>query len=420
VNRSYFYLGGDELHSGMYISLLRKLEREGLVVHLVSRLRVSLNPRSMAKTWQRREWLGPNPLASLRTQIQGGVYAVPLWAPAAGLSLPALSHIVDRHAGPDDTVVLHARQVVMVRLAFALQRQRRGVRIITELEGDALAEAQYSRIGIAHPSPRMRARWWFEDRYYPSQERRMVRDSDAILCVTQKLKDVLIRRYHLSDQRAGRIFVFPSVGDPSAFRFDPEQRAATRRRLGIDGRYVVVYSGNLGGRWQVPDKLVEVFAIIRRRRADAFFLVLTPEKDRPRIEPLIREAGISAADHFLGSCRHDEVAQYLCAGDVGLLLRDRHLMNEVAAPGKFSEYMLTGMPIVLTEGIGDFSDQMRDSTMACLLPDLHDLEAQAQRIQAFCDRPVTAAERTALSLWAAGRFSTDLRISQLASLYRSV
>jgi glycosyltransferase involved in cell wall biosynthesis len=420
MTRSYYYLGGDELHTGMYVALIRRLEREGLVVNLVARLRVSPSPLAILRAWKNRHSLGPNPIADVRSQLRGEVHPVPLWAPLPALSVPFFVRILGGPTDSADGIVMHTRQIVMGRLALALRRWWHQVRVISEMEGDPLAELHYNRIPVTRPSLLTRLRWLAEDRYYSRQERRLVHESDAVICVSQRLKDLLIARYRLTPDQSTKISVFPSVGDPNVFQFDPDKREALRRDLGLERRYVVVYSGNLGARWQLPDKLVEMFGLIRQIRPDAYFLILTPEKDRHLIEPHLKGARLSAADYGMHSCQHREVARYLCGGDVGLLLRDRHLMNEVAAPGKFSEYMLTGLPIIMTEGIGDFSAQMRDSEFACVLPGLDELHAQRQRIQAFCGSEFTAGQRARLSRWAAERFSTELRIPQLVALYRTV
>src|SRR5207247_1074140 len=100
------------------------------------------------------------------------------------------------------------------RLALSLKRWWPDVRVISEMEGDPLAELQYIRMGMSRVSPLTRLRWFLEDRYYSRQERRLVHHSDAVICVTQKLKDLLIRRYQLTPEQAMKLSVFPSVGNP--------------------------------------------------------------------------------------------------------------------------------------------------------------------------------------------------------------
>jgi glycosyltransferase involved in cell wall biosynthesis len=420
VESSYHYLGGDALHTGIYVDLIRRLEDEGLVVGLVTRLRLSPNPLATWRAWRDRDFLGPNWIETVRGSIRGHVHQVPVWNLLPGLSAPTLARTLGLPDQGDRRVVVHTRQIVMARLALALKQRWPGLRVISELEGDDLAEVQYKRSKTAHPTPWLRLLWTLERDYYERAERRILIESDAVICVSRKLREVMVHRYALTPQQVERVHVIPTLASRKEFSFDPDRRERTRRALGLQDRFVVVYSGNLRARWQVPERLVEAFIAVRRIRPTACFLVLTQEADRRQLEPLLRRTAISPDDYRVLSCRHGEVVNHLCAADVGLLLRDRHPMNEVAAPGKFAEYVLSGLPIVMTEGIGDFSAPLRESEFACVLPDLGDADDCRERIQRFCARDFAPEQRSAFSVWAAERFAVELSTPRLADLYRTV
>jgi glycosyltransferase involved in cell wall biosynthesis len=403
----------------MYVALIQRLEREGLTVDLATRLRLSPNPAASWAAWRGRDRIGPNPIAVIRDQIRGQVHQLPIWSPLPVLSLPWLA----RAAGgcrPDRRVVLHTRQIVMGRLALALRRRCRSVRVIAELEGDNVAEARYKHGLAAAPSWRARRRLDAEERFYLHYEGRLLRESDAVVCVSHHLKARMVERYRLAPEQADRIRVYPSVASRDRFAFDPSRRERLRAVLGLRDRFVVLYNGNLLGRWQVPDKLVEVFRLIQEDRPDAFFLVLSPEEQWPIIRPHLDVAGLSPTSVRLHTCPHAEVVDYLCAADRGLLLRDRHPMNEVAAPGKFAEYVLSGLPIVMTDGIGDFSDAAKGSECACVLPGLEDLAAARPALRSFCRRTFDDRERAAFARWGAERFAIELYVPKLAALYRTL
>jgi hypothetical protein len=420
MESSYFYLGGDALHTGIYVDLIRRLEDEGLVVGLVGRLRVSPNPLATWRAWRNRDVLGPNRIEIVRASIRGKVHQVPVWNLFPGLSAPALARALDLPAHPARRVVVHTRQIVMARLALALKRRWPALRVISELEGDDLAEVRYNRSKTEHPTPWLRLLWALEHRYYEREERRILLESDAVICVSGKLREVMVDRFSLTPAQADKVHVIPTLASRKEFHFDPGKRDRTRAELGLQDRFVVVYSGNLRARWQAPEKLVEAFVAIRRVRPAAFFLVLAPEADHRHLEPLLRRAALSGGDYRVLSCPHERVVDHLCAADVGLLLRDRHPMNEVAAPGKFAEYVLSGLPIVMTEGIGDFSAPLRESEFACVLPDLADADGCRDRVQRFCARDFDPAQRSAFGAWAAERFAAESSTPRLARLYRTV
>jgi glycosyltransferase involved in cell wall biosynthesis len=420
AERSYWYLGGEALHTGIYVDLIRRLEDEGLEVGLVSRLRVSPDPRATRRALRNRDRLGPNRLEDVRAMIRGRVLQVPVWNLLPSLSVPALADAIGLRGNDGRPVVVHTRQIVMARLAMALKRRWPAVRLVVELEGDDLAEVDYREMRTERPTPLESLRWPLERVYYERAERRILRESDAVICVSCRLRDVMVERFALPPERVRKLHVIPTLASRREFCFDVERRARTRQALGLRDRYVVVYSGNLRARWQVPEKLVEAFVSIRQARPDACFLVLTQIADRVHLQPLLDRAGVGAGDVRMVTSPHDQVVDHLCAGDVGLLLRERHPMNEVAAPGKFAEYALSGLPIVMTDGIGDFSAPMREADLACILPGLGDQDDVQARIQRFCRRDFTAEQRSAFGAWAAERFAVELAVPRIADLYRMV
>jgi hypothetical protein len=419
-DRAYWYLGGNGLHTGIYVDLIRRLEDEGLIVGLVGRRRVSPNPLTTRRALRDTPPFGPNTPEEVRTSIRGEVRTVPVWSLAPGLSTGELARAIGLPDVGGRTVVLHTRQIAMARLALALKRRRPEIRIVAELEGDDLAEVDYKRSQDGAAGLRQRLLRALERRYYERAEHQILRESDAVICVSRRLRDVLVERFQLAPEQTTRVHVIPTLASRREFFFDAARRERTRHELGLEDRFVVVYSGNLRGRWQVPEKLVKAFMTIRAKRPGASFLVLTRAADRAFIQPHLDRAGIGPADVRMVPCPHARIVDHLCAGDVGLLLRERHPMNEVAAPGKFAEYVLSGLPIVMTEGIGDFSAEMGGAELACVLPDLADGDDWRARLRSFCGRDFTPAQRAAFAAWAAERFSVEKAIPGLAALYRTV
>ena len=58
---------------------------------------------------------------------------------------------------------------------------------------------------------------------------------------------------------------------------------------------------------------------------------------------------------------HRDVRALLLECDHGLLLREARITNKVASPTKFAEYLSAGLPVVISEHVGDFSAMVRRS-----------------------------------------------------------
>src|SRR5262249_40039697 len=55
------------------------------------------------------------------------------------------------------------------------------------------------------------------------------------------------------------------------------------------------------------------------------------------------------------SAPHEGVPSLLAASDLGFLLLQSTANIEVSSPAKFSEYLNSGLPVLITEQVGDFS-----------------------------------------------------------------
>ena len=51
-----------------------------------------------------------------------------------------------------------------------------------------------------------------------------------------------------------------------------------------------------------------------------------------------------------------QVSKYLGVGNYGLLIREKSITNLVASPVKFAEYLACGLNVIISEGIGDYSE----------------------------------------------------------------
>lgn len=183
-----------------------------------------------------------------------------------------------------------------------------------------------------------------------------------------------------------QIEVIPCVLSFSASPEDVEAaRAAARQRLGLRGRPCVLYIGGTSG-WQLPAEKVAAFAVLRRTIRSAFLLVLTGDVET--FTDLCRDAGIPSADFHVTSCPHAEVAATASAGDVALLLRADNVVNRVASPTKFAEYLSVGVPVVVTDVLADFAAIVRDRDVGAVVPPANDPEVVAAAIRDLLLAPI--------------------------------
>ena len=183
----------------------------------------------------------------------------------------------------------------------------------------------------------------------------VVRRADGVLTRTHRSASLLAERAGLDDP--SKIVVVSNGKDADHFRpGTARQRAATREALGVaEGAPLLVHVGTLGPQYY-PDRLAAFAATVQARRPDAHLLILTGNCDLAFAA--CRDAGLDPSGYTVRRVRPNDVPPYLAAADVGLAIRMASLSQQAVAPIKVGEYLLCGLPVLSTRGIGDLDAQL--------------------------------------------------------------
>lgn len=121
-------------------------------------------------------------------------------------------------------------------------------------------------------------------------------------------------------------------------------KKAVRTSLGISDQTIVYcYNGSYKP-WQCPQQTIAFFKQQLSIHKDSFLLILTPD-----IAPFTQYAKqIQLPESTYHICHVDQkkLYCYLAAADVGLLLREEHIINYVSRPTKALEYHVAGLCIM--------------------------------------------------------------------------
>lgn len=242
---------------------------------------------------------------------------------------------------------------------------------------------------------------------FKKMEEYVVKESDLIFCVSRKFKEYLEEIYKVSPDR---VAVVPGLVDSKTFFFNPEVRARKREELGIERRIVFVYSGSII-KWQLPEVTVEFFKKIKEIIPEAFLLFLTNDISGARKY----FNGIDKEDYLLISVPNREVPAYLNAADISILLREKNLVNRVASPIKFGEYLCCGLPVIMTPGIGDTEEIIEKHGIGKLL-NPNDLEIEKNELIQL----INNVEREKIAKIGKELFSIDSYESKIISYWTQV
>ena len=159
--------------------------------------------------------------------------------------------------------------------------------------------------------------------------------------------------YHLPDGRP--VQVIPCCVDLQRFHFNAKDvltkdQLKSEIQLGHTER-IVAHVGALGGLYPV-DRILSVFAELYRDNPKTGFLILC-QNNTSLIRNQYSERGLPLANLWIGKVRPEEVPRYLSMADWGLSLKRSGYSQLSCSPTKIPEYLLAGLPVLASQGIGD-------------------------------------------------------------------
>lgn len=188
----------------------------------------------------------------------------------------------------------------------------------------------------------------------------ILRRADRVVVVSQALSDH-VRRLGV---RPEKILVLPNGVDPELFH-PGRDGVAKRRCLGLDGNFVVGFSGSLKS-WHGLDYLLRAFAGLVVHVPKARLLLIGDGPGRETLHRLAENLGIADRTHFTGAIPHEEVGAYLASCDA-LTAPYGPMENFYFSPLKVVEYLATGRPVVVS-AIGPLAQTLDTSKGAVLVP----------------------------------------------------
>lgn len=139
-----------------------------------------------------------------------------------------------------------------------------------------------------------------------------------------------------------------------------------------------VYAGSLA-KWQCIEQTLELYALLEKELPDASISLLTKEKDYAL--DLINKYNIQNYNVSYVSLKDLdlELAKY----KYGFLLREDHIVNNVATPTKMNSYLSVGIIPIYSDTIFDFNENLKKFKNLIQLNNDGDLDFWVEKIKKF-------------------------------------
>ncbi|MGQ0554711.1 MAG: glycosyltransferase [Nitrospiraceae bacterium] len=231
--------------------------------------------------------------------------------------------------------------------------------------------------------------------------------ADRLATVSENLKQYLGHKIDRHD-----VTVIPSCFNENSFYFDPAARKEIRDALNLDASSILLcYSGGTSA-WQ---RIVDIISLLKEVcSADARYKALFLTTSQDEVTRRLKKAQFPSDQAFVRGCSHQEVPRYLSAADLGFIMRHDTPVNNVASPVKIGEYLACGLPVILTRGIGDYSDMLPAAGVGMLLDETTNIADQVVR---FIHGASFVNLRNDAIRFAKSRLTMSANLDQYRSLY---
>lgn len=168
-------------------------------------------------------------------------------------------------------------------------------------------------------------------------ERLAVNHSSILVCVSDKMKNFFIDSYGYKDN--GNCLIMPCYNNSLSQEFN----------LSRYSQPTFVYAGG-SSVWQGVDFMLEVFLKVQNLIPDSKLIICSG--DKKTFEHKIKKLGIK--NYEIKYVPVDKINQELSQYKYGFIIRDRHIVNEVATPTKMNTYLASYLIPIFSEAVDDF------------------------------------------------------------------
>ena len=158
--------------------------------------------------------------------------------------------------------------------------------------------------------------------------------------------------YSISIVENANVKLVPIGVDASKFFFDEDARDKLRKRLNIENRLVVVYSGSLGISGINKHALIDLVNALVLSNVDFTLLIISGES-KNEIDQVISSTNLVLDRVVTVSPEHHEINNWLSVADIGIHALPKQLDTPSRLGTKVIEYWSNGMPTIVCENIGE-------------------------------------------------------------------
>jgi glycosyltransferase involved in cell wall biosynthesis len=281
--------------------------------------------------------------------------------------------------------LIHARGYVPSVIALTLKRML-GTPFVFDMRGfwadEKVDAGHWTRDGLPY---RLAKRW----------ERQFFEHADAIVSLTAEGVEAFPSLGYAIPAATPAV-VIPTSADLARFAPGPKDPELVER-LGLRDRVVIGCVGNLS-LWYLRDRMLRYLAWLCGRLARASVLCVTRE-DAAALRADAVAAGIPLERLAIAAAGFEDMPAHLRLMDLGVMFRRVEFSKKGSLAAKLAEWLASGVPVAVNEGIGDAAALVRRHGVGVVVADDAPAawEAQLEAIRGLVGDPAARVRCRALA-----------------------
>jgi len=171
-------------------------------------------------------------------------------------------------------------------------------------------------------------------------ERRVLSKSDRIITISESMRRIL-KGYGIDTKKVDVI-----CDGVDTVVFKPFKEKKLRQKFGKNARNVISFQGVIDPQ-DGPEIIVGASKTVLKKHPDTIFWIIGDGAAVPSLKQEVLKYGLSDKFYFSGWVKQEEVAEYISASDIGLVILPDILSARGRVTLKEFEYWACGVPVIV-------------------------------------------------------------------------
>lgn len=195
-----------------------------------------------------------------------------------------------------------------------------------------------------------------------------IKTANKIITVSEVFKTYILNKYKIKkNDKIENIRTFSIKSELKSF--------SLREELNIPSNFkIFVYSGSIS-KWQKFEEIVYLYTLLKQEISESLLLVFTNQYSKAEN---ILVKFLKSNEFRICNFNNEALLNALTQCDMGFLLREDSIVNKVASPIKFNDYLASNLPLIISNNIGDTESIIEKYNAGIIIRDISSKEAMEQ------------------------------------------